>query len=61
MANSVVSHDDENHSAAGGKSIPRVEANDYTNELAVQRRAFIHQRTGADLSHVAQYSFDPIS
>lgn len=61
MANSVISHDHENHSAAGGKSIPRVEANDYTNELAVQRRAFIHQRTGADLSHVAQYSFDPLT
>lgn len=33
--------------------------NDYTEEMAARRREFICRRTGAHLSHVAKYSFDP--
>jgi hydroxymethylglutaryl-CoA reductase (NADPH) len=39
--------------------IPRDAQNDYTREAAANRREFVRQRTGADLSHVGQYSFDP--
>src|SRR5579871_1452175 len=39
--------------------IPRDQKNDYTREMSARRREFIQQRTGADLSHVGQYSFDP--
>ena len=39
--------------------IPRAAENDYTHEMAAERREFVSQRTGADLSHVAMYSFDP--
>jgi hydroxymethylglutaryl-CoA reductase (NADPH) len=38
--------------------IPRSER-DYTDEMAAARRAFAHERTGAELSHVAHYDFDP--
>src|SRR5512146_1410283 len=40
-------------------TIPRSRANDYTHEMAAMRRGFILESTGADLSHVAKYSFDP--
>jgi len=39
--------------------IPRNPVNDHTHEGAATRREFIHKQTGASLSHVAQYSFDP--
>src|SRR5579862_2568252 len=39
--------------------VPRDLENDYTHRMAALRRDFIKQNTGADLSHVAQYSFDP--
>jgi hydroxymethylglutaryl-CoA reductase (NADPH) len=39
--------------------IPRDRENDYTNDCAATRRKFIQQHTGADLAHVAHYSFDP--
>jgi hydroxymethylglutaryl-CoA reductase (NADPH) len=39
--------------------IPRDRDNDYTHELAAQRRQFVLERTGSDLSHVGHYSFDP--
>lgn len=39
--------------------IPRDPHDDYTHHMAAERRDFILARTGADLSHVAQYSFDP--
>jgi hydroxymethylglutaryl-CoA reductase (NADPH) len=38
--------------------IPRCER-DYTEEMAARRRAFASERTGADLSHLAHYDFDP--
>src|SRR5512141_3141984 len=40
-------------------TIPRSRTNDYTHEMAAMRRGFILESTGVDLSHVAQYSFDP--
>ena len=39
--------------------IPRAKDNDYTHEMASQRREFVREQTGVNLSHVAQYSFDP--
>lgn len=40
--------------------IPRTEGlKDYGPDAAFERRAFLKAETGADLSHVAQYSFDP--
>ena len=39
--------------------IPRDKQHDYTHEMAAKRREFITEKTGANLSHVAQYSFDP--
>src|SRR5579864_3988526 len=39
--------------------IPRDKKDDYTDEMAGKRREFIREQTGANLSHIAQYSFDP--
>jgi len=39
--------------------IPRDRQSDYTHQMAASRRDFVRERTGVDLSHVAQYSFDP--
>ncbi len=33
--------------------------NDYTQESAARRLAFLRVETGADLPHVANYTFDP--
>ncbi len=39
--------------------VPRDPSDDYTHQMAATRREFVREQTGADLSHVAQYSFDP--
>ncbi len=39
--------------------IPRDTQNDYTHEMAARRREFVRDHTGANLSHLANYSFDP--
>jgi hydroxymethylglutaryl-CoA reductase (NADPH) len=39
--------------------LPRDPENDYTPELARQRREFLKAHTGVTLEHVAQCSFDP--
>jgi hydroxymethylglutaryl-CoA reductase (NADPH) len=39
--------------------VPRDPEKDYTDELAERRRAFVRDRTGADLDHVGRYSLDP--
>jgi hydroxymethylglutaryl-CoA reductase (NADPH) len=39
--------------------IPRNKENDYTQESAATRRSFVEEHTGATLSHLSQYSFDP--
>jgi hydroxymethylglutaryl-CoA reductase (NADPH) len=39
--------------------IPRNKDNDYTKDAASARRRFAEEKTGADLTHVGAYSFDP--
>jgi hydroxymethylglutaryl-CoA reductase (NADPH) len=39
--------------------IPRDRENDFTPEAAQARREFLRERTGAELEHVPQFSFDP--
>jgi hypothetical protein len=39
--------------------IPRDNENDYAHEMALRRCQFLCAQTGADLSHVVQYSFGP--
>jgi hydroxymethylglutaryl-CoA reductase (NADPH) len=39
--------------------IPRSKENNYTNEIALERREFIKQHTGVEVKHLANYSFDP--
>lgn len=39
--------------------MPRDPDNDYTSEQAARRREFAREQTGADLSHVGSFSFDP--
>jgi hydroxymethylglutaryl-CoA reductase (NADPH) len=41
------------------QKIPRDPVNDYTQDAAGARRAFLRSRTGAELDHVSRYSFDP--
>src|SRR4051794_12478243 len=43
----------------GRIGVPRDRENDYTREAATTRRAFLEERTGAELEHVSSYSFDP--
>jgi hydroxymethylglutaryl-CoA reductase (NADPH) len=33
--------------------------NDYTNEMAAERREFLTRKTGVEFKHLAHYSFDP--
>ena len=39
--------------------VPRDPNDDYTAAMAQRRREFVHERTGATLTHVGRYSFDP--
>src|ERR1700761_3783058 len=39
--------------------IPRDQEDDYTADMASQRREFLREQTGADLEHVGSFSFDP--
>src|SRR5215218_4035933 len=39
--------------------VPRDPENDYTPQAAAMRRKFLRERTGAELEHVASFSFDP--
>lgn len=41
--------------------IPRDIGNDHCEDMARARRAFVKQRTGADLQHVGRYTLDPDS
>jgi hydroxymethylglutaryl-CoA reductase (NADPH) len=43
----------------GRVRIPRDPSNDYTQELAAARRAFVEEHTGTELRHVGHYSVDP--
>ena len=40
-------------------AVPRDHADDYSDEIIRERQAFIRDRTGAGLKHIAAYSFDP--
>lgn len=40
-------------------SVPRVREGDHSVEQAAVRRAFVRERTGAQLQHVGQFSLDP--
>jgi len=40
-------------------SVPRDRVDDYTEDQARRRRAFVAQQTGVDPHHVGQYSLDP--
>lgn len=39
--------------------IPRGKTNDYTKEIAEQRRDFVREQTGVELNHVGAFSFEP--
>jgi hydroxymethylglutaryl-CoA reductase (NADPH) len=39
--------------------VPRDADNDYTRDSAGKRREFVREQTGAALTHVGEYSFDP--
>ncbi len=39
--------------------IPRKQLDDYTDEMATQRRSFVEEFSGIKLSHLSHYSFDP--
>lgn len=39
--------------------IPRSRDNDYTREMSEARRQFLREQTGAKLTHIGKYSFDP--
>ena len=43
----------------GNGRVPRDRTNDYTEEEAARRRAFVREHTGVELSHVGAYSVDP--
>src|SRR3954467_9706004 len=44
---------------AAETKIPRDREDDYTPEAAEARQEFIRARTGVELEHIPQYSFDP--
>lgn len=39
--------------------IPRDKVNDYTQDMAAQRRGYVQALTGVELQHVGRHSFDP--
>jgi hydroxymethylglutaryl-CoA reductase (NADPH) len=41
------------------QKLPRSADNDYTADMASARRSVVEQETGATLSHVSRFSFDP--
>ena len=43
----------------GRVPVPRARENDYTPQAAEGRRAFVRERTGVELEHVGNFSFDP--
>jgi hydroxymethylglutaryl-CoA reductase (NADPH) len=40
-------------------AVPRDSTDDYSDEIIRNRQAFIREQTGAELRHIASYSFDP--
>ncbi|MEA2497107.1 MAG: hypothetical protein QOJ29_5018, partial [Thermoleophilaceae bacterium] len=39
--------------------VPRDREDDYTREAAQKRADFVKEKTGVELEHVSNYSFDP--
>jgi hydroxymethylglutaryl-CoA reductase (NADPH) len=52
-------HDALKTSVPAPGSIPRDAENDYSARVIAARHEFIREHTGADLTHVKQYSFEP--
>ncbi len=50
---------DVTEQTATRRKVPRDPANDYTTEMAAQRREFAREKSGCDLEHTGQFSFDP--
>ncbi|MGB5489103.1 MAG: hydroxymethylglutaryl-CoA reductase [Lysobacterales bacterium] len=40
-------------------TVPRDSSDDYSDDIIQARQAFIKEQTGAELNHIANYSFDP--
>ncbi len=51
--------DDLKVSRAAPGAVPRDAADDYSDGIIARRQAFIREKTGAELKHIASYSFDP--
>ena len=47
------------HAPRERNGLPRDRVNDYTDDAALHRRAFLHDQTAAEFRHVASYSFEP--
>ena len=41
------------------RRIPRSREDDYSDDIIAQRQAFIEEKSGAELNHTKQFSFDP--
>ena len=41
------------------KKIPRARENDYTREMAGERRRFLTEETGKEFNHLGHFSFEP--
>jgi hydroxymethylglutaryl-CoA reductase (NADPH) len=52
-----MTHNDDHGKAS--PSIPRDKKNDYTEEMAQQRRDFATQRSGSSVKHIRHYSLEP--
>jgi hydroxymethylglutaryl-CoA reductase (NADPH) len=50
---------DESASRDLALRVPRDKADDHTEVMAERRRAFVHDKTGVKLQHVAHYSIEP--
>jgi hydroxymethylglutaryl-CoA reductase (NADPH) len=51
--------DYSNSKESPADKVPRSKENNYTHEIAAERREFIKQQTGVEIKHLANYSFDP--
>ena len=40
-------------------TIPRSKTDDYTDDIILERRQFLEEKTGVKLQHVNKYSFKP--
>ena len=52
-------HDNLRAVTQASGQVPRDSADDYSDEIIQTRQAFIKEQTGAELNHIARYSFDP--